>query len=194
MRSLLGLWMTVMLTSSLFAQNNRFQSGEVLLRNGIQKTGFVLGDFGLNAPKGVYFKASETEKAEYLSFMDIQEVQFAETLRYITHCTQNTAQERCHWLKQLLSGKVNLYQSPADEGLYFIEEAGVFHAIREPSLPGTLTLLKRKCADFTPPSDTRFTPATLIQMTINYNHCKDSNIKVQSFYAPKHSFFKFKSR
>jgi len=185
MRSLLGLWMTVMLTSSLFAQNNRFQSGEVLLRNGIQKTGFVLGDFGLDAPKGVYFKASETEKAEYLNFMDIQEVQLAETLRYITHCTQNTAQERCHWLKQLLSGKVNLYQSPADEGLYFIEETGEFYAIREPGFAGTLTLLKRKCPDFTPPADTRFNTQTLIQTITNYNHCKDANAQVQSFYVPK---------
>lgn len=183
MRSLLGLWMTVMLTSSLFAQNNRFQSGEVLLRNGIQKTGFVLGDFGLDAPKGVYFKASETEKAEYLSFMDIQEVRFTETLRYITHCTQNTAQERCHWLKQLLSGKINLYQSPADEGLYFIEEAGVFHAIREPSFAGALTMLKRKCEDFNPPVEPKFNTATLVQMTVNYNYCKDPNAQVQSFYT-----------
>lgn len=185
MRYLHGLWMIIMLTSSLLAQNNRFRSGEILLRNGIQKTGFIYSQLDLDVPRGTYFKASETEKAEYFEFTDIQEIQFSPTERYITHCTQNTAQERCHWLKQLLSGKVNLYQSPADEGLYFIEEASEFYAIREPGFAGTLTLLKRKCADFIPPADTRFSTATLIRAITHYNQCKDPNGQVQSYYAPK---------
>ncbi|WP_373552616.1 hypothetical protein [Haliscomenobacter sp.] len=86
----------LLLLTSTFAQSNKFQAGEILLKNGVQKTGYVLGQFHLEAPKGVYFKPDEVTKSEYLEFSDIQEVRFGETLRYITHCTQNTAQERCH--------------------------------------------------------------------------------------------------
>lgn len=174
----------LLLLSSTFAQSSKFQSGEILLKNGVQKTGYVLGQFHLEAPKGVYFKPDETTKSEYLAFSDIQEVRFGETLRYITHCTQNTAQERCHWLKTLLVGKINLHQSASDEGLYFIEEAGVFNGIRSPSFEGTLTLLKRKCEGFVAPANAKFGTASLIQVVSNYAKCKYPNEQTQAFYVP----------
>jgi len=175
----------LLLLTSTFAQSNKFQAGEILLKNGIQKTGYVLGQFHLEAPKGVYFKPDEVTKSEYLEFSDIQEVRFGETLRYITHCTQNTAQERCYWLKTLLRGKINLHQSASDEGLYFMEEAGVFNGIRSPSFEGTLTLLKRKCEGFIAPANAKFSTATLIQVVANYNRCKYPNDQTQAFYVPE---------
>jgi Outer membrane protein beta-barrel domain len=175
----------LLLLTSTFAQSNKFQAGEILLKNGIQKTGYVLGQFHLEAPKGVYFKPDEVTKSEYLEYSDIQEVRFGETLRYITHCTQNTAQERCHWLKTLLLGKINLHQSASDEGLYFMEEAGTFNAIRSPSFEGTLTLLKRKCEGFVAPANAKFGTATLIQVVANYAKCKYPNDEPTSLYAPE---------
>lgn len=185
MRYFLPLWMIVWLISSLSAQSNKFRSGEILLRNGIQKTGFVFGQFHLAAPKGVYFKASETEKTEYVEFKDIQEVQFGSTERYLTHCTQNTAQQTCHWLKTLLLGKISLHQSVADGGLYFMQEAGTFNAIRSPSFEGLLALLKRKCPTFTPPASTKFSTETLIQTVVNYNQCQNPGDQAQALYIPE---------
>ncbi len=174
----------LLLLTSAFSQSNKFQAGEILLKNGIQKTGYVLGQFHLGAPKGVYFKPDEVTKSEYLEFSDIKEVRFGETLRYITHCTQNTAQERCHWLKTLLTGKISLHQSVADEGLYFMEEGGIFNGIRSPSFEGTLTLLKRKCEGFVAPADAKFETASLIQVVANYAKCKYPNDPTQALYVP----------
>lgn len=185
MRYIFHSLITLLLLTSANAQSNKFQAGEILLKNGIQKTGYILGQFQLDDPKGVYFKPDEVTKSEYLEFREIKEVRFGESLRYITHCTQNTAQERCHWLKTLLIGKASLHQSAADEGLYFIEEAGVFNAIRSPSFDGTLTLLKRKCEGFVPPTNARFGTPSLIQIIANYNQCKYPNDQTQVFYVPE---------
>ncbi len=185
MRYIFYTLFNLLLLTSTFAQSNKFQAGEILLKNGIQKTGYILGQFHLEAPKGVYFKPDEVTKSEYLEFSEVQEVRLGETLRYITHCTQNTAQERCHWLKTLLLGKINLYQSASDEGLYFMEEAGVFNGIRSPSFEGTLTLLKRKCEGFVAPVDAKFGTASLIQVVANYNRCKYPNDQTQAFYVPE---------
>lgn len=184
MRYILYSLITLLLLTSANAQSNKFQAGEILLKNGIQKTGYILGQFHLDAPKGVYFKPDEVTKSEYLEFSDIQEVRFGETLRYITHCTQNTAQERCHWLKTLFIGKVSLHQSAADEGLYFMEEGGIFNGIRSPSFEGTLNLLKRKCEGFVAPVDARFGTETLIQVVANYAKCKYPNDPAQALYVP----------
>ena len=184
MRYVFYALINLLLLSSTFAQSNKFQAGEILLKNGIQKTGYVLGQFNLDVPKGIYFKPDEVTKSEYVNFSDIQEVRFGETLRYITHCTQNTAQERCHWLKTLLVGKINLHQSASDEGLYFMEEAGTFNAIRNPSFEGTLALLKRKCEGFVVPANAKFGTASLIQIVANYNQCKYPKDETQVFYVP----------
>lgn len=185
MRYIFHSLIALLLLTSASAQSNKFQAGEILLKNGIQKTGYVLGQFHLGAPKGVYFKPDEATKSEYLEFSDIQEVRFGETLRYITHCTQNTAQDRCHWLKTLLTGKISLHQSVADEGLYFMEEAGAFNAIRSPSFEGTLALLKRKCEGFVAPANAKFGTATLIQVVANYAKCKYPNEEPTSLYVPE---------
>lgn len=185
MRYLLHFLIALFLLNSTNAQSNKFQAGEILLKNGIQKKGYILGQFHLGAPKGVYFKPDEVTKSEYLDFSDIQEVRFGETLRYITHCTQNTAQERCHWLKTLLIGKASLYQSAADEELYFMEEGGIFNGIRSPSFEGTLNLLKRKCEGFVAPVDAKFGTETLIKVIANYAKCKYPNDSTQSFYVPE---------
>jgi hypothetical protein len=185
MRYIFYTLLNLLLLNSVFAQSNKFHAGEILLKNGLQKTGYILGQFHLEAPKGVYFKPDEVTKSEYLEFSDIQEVRFGETLRYITHCTKNTAQERCHWLKTLLIGKVSLYQSAADEGLYFMEEGGIFNGIRSPSFEGTLNLLKRKCEGFVAPVDAKFGTETLIKMTVAYNQCKNPNDRPQLLYVPE---------
>ncbi len=192
MRYIFHSLFNLLLLTSTFAQSNKFQAGEILLKNGIQKTGYILGQFHLDAPKGVYFKPDEVTKSEYLEFSEIKEVRFGETLRYIPHCTQNTAQERCHWLKTLLIGKVSLHQSAADEGLYFMEEGGIFNGIRSPSFEGTLNLLKRKCEGFVVPANARFGTASLIQVVANYAKCKYPQEQVQSLQnaeeTPAHWF------
>ena len=185
MRYIFHSLFNLLLLTSTFAQSNKFLAGEILLKNGIQKTGYILGQFHLDAPKGVYFKPDEVTKSEYLEFSDIQEVRFGETLRYITHCTQNTAQERCQWLKTLLIGKVSLHQSASDEGLYFMEEGGIFNGIRSPSFEGTLTLLKRKCEGFVAPANAKFGTGSLIKVTVAYNQCKNPNNQAQILYVPE---------
>ena len=61
MRYVFYALINLLLLSSTFAQSNKFQAGEILLKNGIQKTGYLLGQFNLDVPKGIYFKLDEVD-------------------------------------------------------------------------------------------------------------------------------------
>lgn len=169
----------------LFSQNTKFQAGQILLRNGEKKTGMISGQFYLEEPRGVYFKANENDKVEYLEFETIQEISFGALIRYISYCTKNTAQERCRWLQTLIQGKVSLYQGIADEALFFLEEAGTYTAIRSQSFEGFQKVLKQKCPGLATEMFTKFTPQSLIKIVGAYSQCKFPRDTIKYYKEPQ---------
>jgi hypothetical protein len=117
-----------------YSQSNKFQTGQVILQNGDKKSGYIAGAFGNEDPKGLYFKATENSREEFMVLDQIQEVLLADNLRFIPHCSETNSIKRCSWLRTLIQGNIRLHQDMANESLYFLEEGGAFILLRKTKL------------------------------------------------------------
>jgi outer membrane protein W len=175
------LLLSVMLA---FTQSNKFQTGQITLQNGDQKSGLIAGSFSKEDPKGVYFKATSSSNEEFIVFDQIQEVLLSDSIRFITHCAESNSIKRCSWLRTLFQGNVSLHQDLANESLYFLEEGGVFILLRKQNFDGILKVLKQKCPDFTPERKSSFNTHTLIQLISTYSRCKNPTDQLRYYYEP----------
>lgn len=166
---------------SVFTQSgNSFQAGQLVLKNGETKAGFIFAQFQNNKP--LRFKSTENASEVSFELNQIKEVHIGSQERYIPYCATGA---NCQWLTNLLECKVNLYRSASETSLYYLEEEGTFYAIKLTTLAGVVNALQNKCSSFKAQNKQyRFTSSSLIEMTSDYCQCKypDQN---QPSTAPK---------
>jgi hypothetical protein len=172
MKNLFSLAIATFFTLSAWGQSSKFKAAQVTLNNDEQKTGLVAAEFFVGAPKGLYFKAQENDKAEFIKIESIREVQITGAERYCTYCDSKT-NNTCQWLQTLLQSQTNLYRSASDPELYYLEEDNKFSPIRNNSLSGLVNLMKQKCSGFNPPSNIGFNPQSLVNLVKSYDQCKN---------------------
>lgn len=181
MRIALLLILGILHGISVFTQSgNSFQAGQLVLKNGETKAGFIFAQFQNNKP--LRFKSTENASESSFELSQIKEVRIGRQERYIPYCA---TEANCQWLTNLLECKVNLYRSASETSLYYLEEEGTFYAIKLTTLAGVVNALQNKCASFKAQNKQyRFTTSSLIEMTGDYCQCKypDQN---QPSTAPK---------
>lgn len=168
--------------TSLFAQNPKFQTGQILLHNGEKKIGLVANLFFRGDSKGVFFKIEENSKEEYVDIENIEEVYFDEYNIFKSYCFRNQNQEYCIWLQILIKGQANLYRSNTNYNLYFFEENGVTTQIDYKTLPGLVTLLKKNCEGFSSKPNPKLDIRSMIELVRAYNECKNGNSQNKVYY------------
>jgi Outer membrane protein beta-barrel domain len=172
MKNLFSLAIATFFTLSAWGQSSKFKAAQIILNNDEPKTGLVAAEFFVGAPKGLYFKAQENDKAEFLKIESIREVQITGAERYRAYCDSKT-NNTCQWLQTLLQSQTSLYRSASDPELYYLEEDNKFSPIRNNSLSGLVNLMKQKCSGFNPPSNIGFNPQSLVNLVKSYDQCKN---------------------
>ncbi len=169
MRTFLFLSICILHCFPAFPQSgNSFQAGQLMLQNGETKAGLIAAQFQNN--KALRFKSSENASETSFELNQIKEVRIGEQERYVPYCPASAS---CQWLTTLLECKVNLYRSAGEASLYYLEEEGVFYAIKLTTLSGVVTALQNKCASFKAQNKQyRFTSSSLIEMAGDYCQCK----------------------
>jgi hypothetical protein len=190
MRHLFILVLLLFIASNVFAQNLKFRAATVTLNKADPKTGWVAAEFFVGAPKGLFFKVQENDKAEFLKIETIKEVQLTDAERYLVYCDAK-ANNTCHWLETLLQGQISLYHSASDPEIYFLEEDNIFSPIRSNSLSGVVNLMKQKCAGFNPPAGISLNSPNLVNLVKSYNQCKNPQAAESKtmYHQFKQSFF-----
>lgn len=170
MRTLLLAGVLTLCCTVAIAQTGKFQTAELVLKNGETQTGFVANDF--QRSKTLRYKAAENAAESSLELTQIVEVRIGNTERFVPYCPAD-ATTGCQWLVTLLDGKVRLYRSANEASVYYLEEEGSFSPIKLNTLPGVVAALQNKCAGFKELKGTyRFTSSSLIQMVSDYSQCK----------------------
>lgn len=169
MRKFLFLSICILSCFSAFTQSGgSFQAGRLVLQNGESKAGLIATQFQNN--KALRFKSLENASETAFELSQIKEVQIGEQERYVPYCPESAS---CQWLTTLLECKVNLYRNVSEASLYYLEEDGVFYAIKLATLSGIVTALQNKCAGFKALNKQyRFTSSSLVEMAGDYCQCK----------------------
>jgi len=180
MRTLLLAGVFTLCCTAAIAQTGKFQTAELVLKNGETQTGFVANDF--QRSKTLRYKAAENAAESSLELTQIVEVRIGDTERFVPYCPADAA-TGCQWLVTLLDGKVSLYRSANEASVYYLEEEGSFSPIKLNTLPGVVAALQNKCAGFKELKGIyRFTSSSLMQMVSDYSQCKYPG---QASAAPK---------
>ena len=149
-----------------------FVPGEITLKNGEAKTGFV--KLRKQKKPGVYYRSTEKTKAVFFPVSVVREVRIGSEERYLSYCTADSSNvQDCQWLNTLVEGKVSLHRKTKGGNEFLLEEDSIYYSIRINTFPGVVRALENKCASFKNENNSyRYSSNSLIKMTLDYINCK----------------------